>query len=297
MEPEKDRASIKYIKAVADVLPEPILVIGEDLRLIAANDSFYKTFHAEPKDSERKIVYELGGGDWNISALRELLDKAKSQKELLESYEVKHEFPKAGERTLLLSVKKIDETDPEKMLIIITDVTERSESDRKLALSEVRYRKLFETAKDGILLIDPLTDKIIDANPFLLDMIGYTLEEVIDKKLWEIGAFKDIEATKKIFDELHKEGYVRYEDLPLQNKDGREIDVEFVSNLYAIDFSINMIQCNIRNITDRKIAENKARTYLAGLEKLNGFMTGRELKMVELKAEINKLKKELLAVK
>ena len=135
----------------------------------------------------------------------------------------------------------------------------------ELIASEVRYRKLFETAKDGILLIDPVTEKVIDANPFLLTMIGYSLGEVIGKKLWEIGAIKDIEASKALFKTLQEKGYAHYEGLPLQSKDGEEHEVEFVSNKYRIDGS-KMIQCNIRDITDRKAAEKKAAIYLKKLE-------------------------------
>ena len=169
---------------------------------------------------------------------------------------------------------------------------EQKDFQEKLLISEIRYRKLFETAKDGILLIDPVTEKIIDANPYLLELTGYSLQETVGKKLWELGALEDVDVARAIFQKLQTNGYVRYEDLPLKTKDGREIDVEFVSNLYPIN-SVSMIQCNIRDITDRKITEKKAEVYLDKLEKLNSFMIGRELKMIELKAEIEKLKKKL----
>lgn len=163
----------------------------------------------------------------------------------------------------------------------------------KLLASEVRYRRLFETARDGILLIDPATERIVDANPYLLEMIGCSLQEVVGKTLWEIGAVRDVVAIRALFKELQATGYVRYEDLPLiQCKTGQEHAVEFVSNKYAYDGS-QMIQCNIRDISDRKTAEKKAAIYLAGIEKLNKMMTGRELKMVELKKEITELKKKL----
>lgn len=162
----------------------------------------------------------------------------------------------------------------------------------KLLVSETRYRRLFETAKDGIIIIDPLTEKIVDVNPYFLEMVGYSFDNVVGKKLFEIGALKDAEAGKKIYAELAGKGYARYENLPLKTKDGREIQVEFVSNLYPIN-SVKMIQCNVRNITDRKIAESIAKKYLEGLEKLNGFMVNREVKMVDLKKEIEYLKKEI----
>lgn len=173
-------------------------------------------------------------------------------------------------------------------------IKDLKETQRELEISEVKYRKLFETAKDGILLIDPETDKIIDANPYILELIGYTYQEIVGKKLWEIGVFRDIELTKNAFVELKEKGYMHYEDLPLENKNGQEKSVEFVSNLYPVG-DIHMIQCNIRDITDRKIAENKSKVYMEGLEKINRFMTGRELKMVDLKKEIEQLKRKIEA--
>ena len=171
-------------------------------------------------------------------------------------------------------------------------IDEEKTIQEKLLISETKFRRLFEAAQDGILLIDPLTEKIIDANPYLLDMIGYSHEETIGKELWEIGFFKNITATKEVIKELQAKKTVRYEDLPLKSKGGETKEVEFVSNLYPIN-SVSMIQCNIRNITDRKILEKKAKIYLAGVESLNRLMMGREVKMAELKAEIERLNEEL----
>jgi PAS domain S-box-containing protein len=125
------------------------------------------------------------------------------------------------------------------------------QAEEVLQSSETRYRRLFETAQDGILILDAGTGLIDDVNPFLMDMLGYTHDEFLGRRLWEIGAFKDIEASKAAFHELQQKGYVRYEDLPLETKDGRKIAVEFVSNVYLVNHH-KVIQCNIRDITDRK---------------------------------------------
>lgn len=120
--------------------------------------------------------------------------------------------------------------------------------------SELRYRRLFETAQDGILILDAETGKIVDINPFLLNLLGFTQEEFLGKRLWEIGAFIDTSDSKTAFEELQQKEYIRYEDLPLKTKDGRLIAVEFVSNVYLVGHQ-KVIQCNIRDITDRKRAE------------------------------------------
>jgi PAS domain S-box-containing protein len=125
-----------------------------------------------------------------------------------------------------------------------------------LRLSELRYRRLFESAKDGILILDASTGQITDVNPFMVDLLGYTREEYLGKALWEIGTFKDVAASKSAFLELQHLQYIRYEDLPLTTKDGRQADVEFVSNVYQED-DHEVIQCNIRDISKKKAAAKK----------------------------------------
>src|SRR5512143_3537447 len=122
---------------------------------------------------------------------------------------------------------------------------------QKIKTSELRYRRLFEAAQDGILILDAQTGAITDVNPFLVNMLGYSREEFIDKKLWEVGAFQDIEASKEAFEALQQNEYIRYEDLPLRAKSGRLMDVEFVSNVYLVGDE-KVIQCNIRDISERK---------------------------------------------
>ena len=129
--------------------------------------------------------------------------------------------------------------------------------DAKLRFSELRYRRLFETAQDGILILNADTGKITDANPFLKEILSYSQEDLLGKELWQIGVFKDIKESKAAFFELQEKGYIRYKDLPLQTKDGRSIDVEFVSNVYTVEGQ-KVIQCNIRDISDRKKAEDLA---------------------------------------
>lgn len=127
-------------------------------------------------------------------------------------------------------------------------------SELSLKDSELRYRRLFEAAQDGILLLDAETGAITDVNPFMVKMLGYSREEFIKKKLWEVGAFHDMDASKGAFQALQKNEYIRYKDLPLKAKDGRLIQVEFVSNVYW-EGDRRVIQCNIRDITERKQAE------------------------------------------
>jgi PAS domain S-box-containing protein len=145
---------------------------------------------------------------------------------------------------------------------------EHQSADRALKASEMRYRRLFETAQDGILILNADTGQIDDVNPFLTDMLGYTREQLLGNKLWEIGPFKDTKASKAEFRELQRESYVRYDDLPLETSAGKSISVEFVSNVYQVNGD-KVIQCNIRNITERKQAEVKRKEYSRKLQVLS----------------------------
>ncbi len=100
------------------------------------------------------------------------------------------------------------------------DATKSNTFKNSLEESEARYRRLFETAKDGILILDATTGQITDVNPFLIELLGYTHEEFLEKKLWEIGPFIDIVASQEAFEELRQKKYIRYEELPLETKRG-----------------------------------------------------------------------------
>ena len=120
----------------------------------------------------------------------------------------------------------------------------------KLQMYEKRYRRLFESAKDGILILNADNGMITEVNPFLTELLGYSREEFLEKKIWDLSAFKNIDYSKRLYKELQEKKYVRYEDLPLETSDGKQIHVEFVSNVYQVD-NESVIQCNIRDITNR----------------------------------------------
>ncbi|MCC7242657.1 MAG: PAS domain S-box protein, partial [Acidobacteria bacterium] len=126
-----------------------------------------------------------------------------------------------------------------------------------LRASEVRYRRLFETAQDGIFILDAETGLVTDVNPFMMDLIGYTYDELIGKALWEVGPVKDIVASQQAMRCLQDKEYIRYEDLPLETKSKKRVQVEFVSNVYDVE-GTRVIQCNVRDITARKAAEKNA---------------------------------------
>lgn len=138
----------------------------------------------------------------------------------------------------------------------IRDITDRVKAEAAILVSELRYRRLFETAKDGILILDFQTGKINDVNKFLIDLLGFSKENILKKKVWQIGFFKDEAAQKENLKILQEKKYVRFEDIPLKTRTGKSIDVEFVANAYQVGTEM-VIQCNVRNITDRARAEEE----------------------------------------
>jgi PAS domain S-box-containing protein len=153
--------------------------------------------------------------------------------------------------------------------------------------SEVRYRRLFEAAKDGVLILDAETGMVVDVNPFLVQLLGFSREAFLGKKIWELGFFKDIVANHDRFKELQEAEYIRYDDKPLETADGRRIDVEFVSNVYEVNHHA-VIQCNIRDITARKRSEWLGLIYKDQLRALSARIeTMREAERTRISREIH----------
>jgi PAS domain S-box-containing protein len=129
-------------------------------------------------------------------------------------------------------------------------------SEQAIRVSELNYRRLFEAARDGILIMEADTGRISDVNPALLEILGFSHAELAGTPIWELGTFRDVVANKAKFEQLHQQGYILYENLPLETKAGRRIIVEFVGNVYQVG-DRNVIQCNVRDITDRKKSEEQ----------------------------------------
>jgi PAS domain S-box-containing protein len=159
-------------------------------------------------------------------------------------------------------------TELNRRIALLEETLLEKESDLEaLQDSEKRYRRLFESAKDGILILDADTGRVVDVNPFLLRLLGYSYDELFGQYIWELGVFKDIATSKDAFKALQDNEYIRYDDLPLETLDGRPIAVEFVSNVYLVDNS-KVIQCNIRDITAHKQAKAEHKRLMAAIEQV-----------------------------
>ncbi len=244
--------ALAYAENIIATLREPFLVLDKNLRVRTANAAFYRDFHVSKEETEGRFVYDLGSRQWDIPQLRALLSQVLSNSEPVEDFEVDHTFPALGRRNMLLNARRFppESDEPTLVLLAIGDVTLRRQSEAATKDSEIRYRRLFQAAKDGILILESNTGTVIDANPFMTELLGYPHAEFLGKELWEIGLFGDITESRAVYQKLQERGYVRYDHLPLESRSGHKVDVEFVSNVYQ-EGEHQVVQCNIRDITER----------------------------------------------
>ncbi len=269
------------------------------LLLLALRRGGFEVLHAVV-DSEAAMRAALERQDWDVITSDHAMPNFNAAAALTLAKELRPELPfiiVSGEIDLNLAVSLMKEGAQDyvqkgQLARLVPTIEremrkvelrlERRQTEDALEISESRYRRLFETAQDGILILDADTGQILDVNPFLIAMLGYSKDDLLGKKLWDIGAFLDTETSKTAFEELQARGYVRYEDLPLETINREHVAVEFVSNVYFVDHR-KVAQCNIRNITARKKAE-------AQVYRLNAEL---EQRVRERTAQLEWLNKEL----
>ncbi|MCA9120437.1 MAG: PAS domain S-box protein [Planctomycetaceae bacterium] len=249
-------AARDYAENIVATVRDPLLVLNSDLRVESANLAFYQVFQVESAQTVGKFIYDLGDHQWDIPRLRELLEKILPQSTSIEEFQLEFDFKQLGSRTMLLNARTIQnpQRNTERILLAIEDVTERKQLEEKLQASEALYHQLFETAKDGVLILDADTGRILEANPFMTELSGFATAEHIGKELWEIGLFRDKAANDAALRELLLKGGIRYDHLPLNSKSDQQVEVEFVSNM-SQSAHRRVIQCNIRDIRDRSRLE------------------------------------------
>ncbi len=242
------RETSDFLESLLNHLHAPIIIWDNSMRIKRFSHKFEQLSGYDSAEVIDKKIDFLFPKD-KIATTLKLLKKHLADEE--EVIEIDILTKDNNIKTVLWNSSPILDEDGKKIIATISqDITRRKRTEDALNFSETRYRRLFESAKDGILILDAETGKIVDVNPFLIDLLSYSKEEFIEKSVWEIGSFQDIYENKEKFLELQQDEYVRYDDLPLVTSDGREIIVEFVSNVYLAN-NIKVIQCNIRNITER----------------------------------------------
>jgi PAS domain S-box-containing protein len=253
-ERELERSELKY-RRLFETAQDAILILDGDTGEIIDANKFILDMLGYPLD------YFIGRHLWELGFLK---DKSFAQtaftKLKTDGYIRYQDLPLETQQGKAIHVEFVSNVylvgDKKIIQCNIRDITERKDAHDNLQVSETKYRRLFETAQDAILILDGDTGEIIDANKFILDMMGYPLDYFIGRHLWELGFLKDKSFAQTAFAKLKTDGYIRYEDLPLETQQGKAIYVEFVSNVYLVGEK-RIIQCNIRDITERKRAEEE----------------------------------------
>ncbi|MEP6716609.1 MAG: chemotaxis protein CheB [Terriglobia bacterium] len=244
---EASEEAREYAEALIETVREPLVVLDADLRVLRATAAFYQTFLVSRDETERRPLYDLGNGQWNKPRLRELVGTALFKSEPFHDFEIEHDFPHIGRRTMRLNARRIPRRDPQQrtVLLAIEDVTERRE------IAEIRYQRLFEAAKDGIVVIDDETGTVLDVNAYFLQLTGFAREDFIGKNITVAGALLGIANAGAIIPAARSAELVRYEDRQVRTRQGPDVSVEVVGNRYMVG-THPIIQLNIRDITSRK---------------------------------------------
>jgi PAS domain S-box-containing protein len=242
--------ALRYSESILETIREPLLVLDKDMKVISASSNFYNMFSVNPDETIGSVLYDLGNKQWDIPKLRELLETIIPRETNFENYEVEHVFDSIGRRVMLLNARQIHRTSDKDRIILlaIEDITERKRLEDLLADSEERYRRLFETAKDGIVLLEKLEGKITHANPAFEKMFGYNVNEIVGKHLEDIGISLEKSDFQIIMQKLRETGVINYDDVPIKTNSNLNIDTD----IYFVDRA-SLVQCNIRDITQQKI--------------------------------------------
>ena len=239
---------------IVETVQHPLLVLDADLHVVRANAAFYQTFGVHPESTLRQSVDNLGNGQWKVPELRRLLEHALLRNVPFRDLELTHDFPDIGTKTMRLNGRRITARDAAaaEVLLAIEDVTDRQEA------AEIQYRRLFESAKDGIIVLESPSGRLVDVNPFILELSRYPKAEFLGRPFSELPLFLDSEEMRRLVPETIQKGITRYDSVPLRARDGRDVTVEIVANAYSVK-ERSLIQVNIRDVTERRRNEEALR--------------------------------------
>jgi two-component system CheB/CheR fusion protein len=266
---ERVREARDYAQAIVDTVAVPLVILSEDGQIQDANQSFYNYFRTSPADVAGRHIHDLGPGPLTHPAVTRMLKDAAANEAAFQELEFEDEAGGTGTRVLLVNARRMPEAGkrPPQILLAFEDITAQRQA------AEERYRRLFESAKDGILIVDVSTGNIADVNPYVEQLFGYSREELVPRKLWEAPPLKNFPEIEDVLERIARQGAVRFPEVTLHTKEGRELQLEVVGNIYSEDGGRRrVIQFNLRDLTDRRKFERQLQ-HTAKLESL-GLLAG-----------------------
>jgi two-component system, chemotaxis family, CheB/CheR fusion protein len=251
---ERAESARDFAEGIVETVQHPLLVLDRDLRIQRATSAFYRTFQVTAEETQGQPIYSVGAGQWNIPQLRTLLEDAFARDVPLRDFDIELEFPDIGRKTMRLNARRIAGRDrsPQTLLLAIEDVTERKEA------AEIQYRRLFEASKDAIVVVEGGSGRVVDVNPFFLELTRHPVTEIVGKAFWEIPPFRRAEEGRRLVPESMENEFARFDSVRLEANDGRKLVVELIANRYLVRGQ-TLIQVNIRDVTERRQAEEDLR--------------------------------------
>ncbi len=247
---EEVRRARDYATAVVDSVREPLLIMDDSLAVRSANQAFHQFFHTTSEQIEARNLFEIAGSQLDLPSVRQLLGPLLAGGPQLRDIEFERNFQFAGPRTLMLNARRISGVGAGSILLAFEDITERKRA------AEARYRRLFESASDGILIIDASSWTILDINPAIERLLGYNRQELVGQKLWEAEPARETPGVRSALEQIRDQNVVRFEEIGFRTKDGRLIQTEFIGNVYS-EADRLAIQLNIRDLTERRTFERE----------------------------------------
>jgi two-component system CheB/CheR fusion protein len=243
----------RFADGIVETVQHPLLILDAELRVTRATRAFYETFGVPAEETIGHEIDQLGNGQWSVPELRQLLQQALLRDVPFRDFEVTHDFPHIGRKIMRLNARRIAAEDSNFLVLLaIEDVTDRQES------AQIQYRRLFESAKDGVLVLSHPDGTVLDANPYFLEMCRYSITDLRGKLFRELEPFAEEEQVRELVEDTRKDGVSRFESVRLKSKDGRQMVVEIVANRYQIKDQ-GFVQVNVRDVTDRRRAEERLR--------------------------------------
>ncbi len=240
-----------YAEAIVNTVREPLAVLDENLTIQTANRAFYDAVQATPANATGRTIYDVGRGYFDAPQVAALFARLDGDSTQLNEVEIDRTTDRGETRILSLNVRRLSTPERRRLILMaFADITERKRA------AEARYRRVFESARDGIVLVDAETGGILDLNPYAEALLGYARSELVGRKLWEIEPMRNLPKLRAAIEQIRDQGVLRFEDLVLRTKDGVDVQTEVIANVYS-QGERQAIQFNIRDVSERKKFERE----------------------------------------
>ena len=248
---EKVKHARDYAEAIVNTIHEPLAVLDDQLTIRDANRAFYNAMEIPEQAAKGKAIFEVWSGRFDTPQIRTILDPLKQGVTELNDVEIEPKLIHGETRTLLVNARRLRSPDQEPLILIaLEDVTERNRA------AEARYRRLFESARDGIVIVDAMTGEILDTNPFTEQLFGYQRNELVGRNLWEIEAIRNTPDMHDALEQIRERGVLRFDQFRVATKDDRELELEVIATVYS-EGKRQAIQLNMRDVSERKKFERE----------------------------------------